>query len=157
MEPDTKSGKLLGVVPAKMHTITVENVSVYYDYFAAGAEFNVIGGDTTPPTHPVKTVTVHFHGGMNHKLFFTIMSGTSNDWFYTPDDDGIELFSGGSALEGDITSMVCLWDAGTEINEYPGTKSMDEEEAPSIVTPCHSERPPEPVRTVHGRMTESGR
>jgi len=27
----------------------------------------------------------------------------------------------------------------------------------SIVATCHSERPPEPVRTVHERMTESGR
>ncbi len=127
MEPETKSGMLPDVVPAKMYTITVENVSVPYHYFEAGAEFGVTGGDATPPAHPGETITVHFHAGPNHKLSFASMYGASNDWFYAPNDDGIELFPGGSALEGDITGMVYLWDAGTEVD---GSTTDEEESNP---------------------------
>ncbi|QIA09691.1 spondin domain-containing protein [Draconibacterium halophilum] len=127
MEPETKSGTLPDVVPAKMYTVTVENVSVHYDYFAAGAEFGVTGGDATPPAHPGETITVHFHAGPSHKLSFASMYGASNDWFYAPNDDGIELFPGGSALEGDITGMTYLWDAGTEVD---GSTTDEEESNP---------------------------
>ncbi|WP_319482497.1 spondin domain-containing protein [uncultured Draconibacterium sp.] len=127
MEPDTKSGMLPEVVPAKMYTITVENISVPYHYFEAGAEFGVTGGDATPPAHPGETITVHFHAGPSHKLSFASMYGASNDWFYAPGDDGIELYPGGSALEGDITSMIYLWDAGTEVD---GSTTDEEESNP---------------------------
>ncbi|WP_303921988.1 spondin domain-containing protein [Draconibacterium sediminis] len=127
MEPETKSGMLPDVVPAKMYTITVENVSVPYHYFEAGAEFGVTGGDAAPPAHPGETITVHFHAGPSHKLSFASMYGASNDWFYAPGDDGIELFPGGTALEGDITSMIYLWDAGTEVD---GSTTDEEESNP---------------------------
>ncbi|WP_372653136.1 spondin domain-containing protein [Draconibacterium sp.] len=127
MEPETKSGMLPDVVPAKMYTITVENVSVPYHYFEAGAEFGVTGGDAAPPAHPGETITVHFHAGPSHKLSFASMYGASNDWFYAPGDDGIELFPGGTALEGDITSMIYLWDAGTEVD---GSTTDKEESNP---------------------------
>ncbi|WP_321347163.1 spondin domain-containing protein [uncultured Draconibacterium sp.] len=127
MEMDDKGAMLPDAVPAKMYTITVENVSVPYDYFEAGAEFGVSGGDETPPAHPGETITVHFHAGPNHKLSFASMYGASNDWFYAPGDDGIELFPGGSPLEGDITGMVYLWDAGTEVD---GSTTDEEESNP---------------------------
>ncbi|HKI89622.1 MAG TPA: spondin domain-containing protein [Draconibacterium sp.] len=120
--------------PAGSYTVTVENVSTPYDYFAAGAEFGVTGGDNTPPANPGETITVHFHAGPNHKLSFASMYGASNDMFYAPDDDGISLFSGSTALEGDITNMISLWDAGTEVNGSgsPGTpESMPVEMVPS--------------------------
>ena len=127
MEMDDKGAMLPDAVPAKMYTITVENVSVPYDYFEAGAEFGVSGGDATPPAHPGESITVHFHAGPNHKLSFASMYGASNDWFYAPGDDGIELFPGGTALEGDITSMIYLWDAGTEVD---GSMTDEEESNP---------------------------
>jgi len=113
-EPELKSGKLPDVVPSKMYTLTVENVSKHYKYFEAGAEFGVMGGDETPPAHPGESITIHFHAGPNHKLSFATMYGASYDWFYAPDDDGIALFSGGTALEGNITNLIGLWDAGTK-------------------------------------------
>ncbi|HYQ58731.1 MAG TPA: spondin domain-containing protein [Draconibacterium sp.] len=124
---ETKSASLPDVVPAKMFTVTVENISTPYPYFAGGAEFGVTGGDATPPAHPGETITVQFHAGPNHKLSFASMYGASNDWFYAPNDDGIELFPGGSALEGDITGMVYLWDAGTEVD---GSTTDEEESNP---------------------------
>ena len=50
-------------------------------------------------------------------LSFATMFVQSNDLFYAPSDRGIALFPNGLALEGDITDLVELWDAGTEFNE----------------------------------------
>ena len=45
----------------------------------------------------------------------------SNDLFYAPDGKGINLFNAdGSAISGDITGQISLWDAGSEVNEAPG-------------------------------------
>ena len=45
----------------------------------------------------------------------------TNDLFYAPGTNGISLFdSDGTPRTGDITDMIMLWDAGTEVNEKPG-------------------------------------
>lgn len=44
----------------------------------------------------------------------------SNDLFVAFDDMGIALFNNGVPVTGDVTSMLKIWDAGTEVNEYPG-------------------------------------
>jgi hypothetical protein len=132
-EPNLKRGALPDVVSAKTYTVTVENVSTPFDYFAAGAEFGVTGGDETPPAHPGETITVHFHAGPSHKLSFASMYGASNDWFYAPSDGGIMLFANDgtplySNVDADITSMIYLWDAGTEVDG----STMDEMESESV-------------------------
>lgn len=49
------------------------------------------------------------------------MFAASNDLFYAPYGTGIPLFNeAGNPISGDVTSMVALWDAGTEVNEEPG-------------------------------------
>ena len=49
------------------------------------------------------------------------MFGDSNDLFFAPTEQGIPLFApDGTPLEGDVTSYMILWDAGTEVNEGPG-------------------------------------
>ncbi|MBT4512831.1 MAG: hypothetical protein HOC20_11565, partial [Chloroflexi bacterium] len=53
-------------------------------------------------------------------LSFATMFVQSNDLFYAPGENGIALFSNGSPISGDVTGMVYLWDAGTELNEEPG-------------------------------------
>ncbi len=51
--------------------------------------------------------------GLN--MNFVSMSSISNDWLFAPRGTGIELFdASGSAILGDITDQVLLWDAGTE-------------------------------------------
>ncbi len=49
----------------------------------------------------------------------------SNDLFFGPSDAGIDLFDnlfeGDKAETIDITGLVYLWDAGTEVNQEPGT------------------------------------
>ena len=53
------------------------------------------------------------------RLTLAMMFGQSNDIFYAA--DAIDLFKGGRTLQRDVTSAVSLWDAGTEINQEPGT------------------------------------
>src|SRR5262245_12730760 len=55
------------------------------------------------------------------RLTIAMMFAQSNDLFYAPREDGIPLFDGsGKPVQGDITSRILLWDAGTEVNEEPG-------------------------------------
>ena len=54
------------------------------------------------------------------RLSLALMFGQSNDWFYAPKRQGIDLFTNGKALSGDITSELMLFDAGTEVDEEPG-------------------------------------
>jgi hypothetical protein len=48
------------------------------------------------------------------------MMGQSNDWFYGPGESGIELFTDGKPISGDISSQIILWDVGTEVDQEPG-------------------------------------
>ncbi len=54
-------------------------------------------------------------------LSFASMVGQSNDVFVAPNGDGIPLFDsmGNPLAERDVTDMIALWNAGTEIDEAP--------------------------------------
>lgn len=54
-------------------------------------------------------------------LSFATMFVQSNDLFFGPDENGLSLFPGGTAVSGDVTNLIDLWDGGTEVNEAPGT------------------------------------
>jgi len=105
-----------------MFTVKVENVSTAYDYFASGAKFIPDGESEAGPAFPGHSFTIEFHAGKSHKLSFASMYGASNDLFYAPADEGISLFDGDTPLTGDITNLISLWDAGTEVNHAPGSK-----------------------------------
>ena len=54
-------------------------------------------------------------------LAFATMFVQSNDKFYAPANGSIALFdAAGKSLSGDLTSMMQLYDAGTEKDELPG-------------------------------------
>jgi hypothetical protein len=56
------------------------------------------------------------------RLVFGTMFVQSNDLFFSPAPEGLPLFDATARpLVGDRTKEVRLWDAGTEINELPGT------------------------------------
>uniref|UniRef100_UPI00321773F8 spondin domain-containing protein n=1 Tax=uncultured Draconibacterium sp. TaxID=1573823 RepID=UPI00321773F8 len=114
----TKSAK--GNTPSGTYTVTVENVSTDYSYFEAGAVAIPDGESTAGPAFPGQSFTFSFHAGPNHKLSFATMYGLSNDGFYAPAEGGISLYSGGAPINGDITSEIMLWDAGTQVNQMPG-------------------------------------
>ena len=55
------------------------------------------------------------------KLYFVSMYGQSNDVFFGTSPHGLDLWPmGGNLMTGDITNSIKLWDAGTEVHEYPG-------------------------------------
>ncbi len=116
-----KYGKGHGKAPKGSFVVRIENVSTPYDYFAAGAQFIADGKDTPGPAHPGESFTVKFHAGPGHRLSFATMYGASNDLYYAPSDGGIQLFNGTTPTTGDITGMISLWDAGTEVNHAPAS------------------------------------
>ncbi len=82
---------------------------------------------------PGEAVTLTVRPG--DRLVFTTMFVQSNDLFYAPSPKGIELFdAAGRLIEGDATTAVTLWDAGTEINETPGVgpNQAPRQSAPNI-------------------------
>ena len=54
------------------------------------------------------------------KLQIQTMFVQSNDWFYSFRNGGIDLFDGEIPINGDFTSELVLYDAGTEADEMPG-------------------------------------
>jgi hypothetical protein len=55
------------------------------------------------------------------RLSLVSMFGMSNDWFFGTAPEGLALFdAAGLPLTGDVTAMVRLYDAGTELSEEPG-------------------------------------
>ncbi len=114
--------------PKGTFTVTIKNVSKLYDYFAAGGKFVPDGATAAGPAFPGQSFTISFHAGKGHKLSFATMYGASNDLFYGPGDEGIQLFNGDTPLTGDITSMISLWDAGTEVNHAPASGEQGDNE-----------------------------
>jgi hypothetical protein len=95
-------------------TVTVENVLSPKKYLATGT----VGGLIMPDNE----MSFSFNAGKGHYLSFATMFVQSNDLFYGFDDTGLALYdANGDAVTGDVTSSVTLWDAGTEVNEMPGS------------------------------------
>ncbi len=101
--------------------VQVTNNSPEYP-FSDSDGFAVPDGDTEPgPALPGHSYSFSFAAGPGSTLHFATMQVQSNDQFFAPDAGGIELFSeDGTPLSGDITDLVLLWDAGTEVNQEPG-------------------------------------
>jgi hypothetical protein len=88
------------------------------------AVFNKPVGASVPgPVTPGAAYEVTVSAVAGDKLSLTLMMGQSNDWFYAPAEAGIELFKNGKAISGDITSLIMLWDVGTEVDQEAGIGS----------------------------------
>ena len=57
------------------------------------------------------------HAEPGDRLSFATALAASNDWFFAPGANGIELFSGDHPRWGDITTELRLYDLGTESDE----------------------------------------
>lgn len=86
------------------------------------AVFNTPEGAAGPGALlPGAAYVFSFNAEPGARLSFATMFIPSNDLFYGPDAGGIHLFdAAGQPISGDFTSMLMLWDAGTEANEEPG-------------------------------------
>ena len=94
-------------------TITIENLLSPKDFLASGGTGLIMPGQQE---------TFTFHAGKGSYLSLATMFVQSNDLFYAFDEKGLSLYDdNGNPLTGDVTSMIDLWDAGTEVNEAPGS------------------------------------
>lgn len=102
-------------------TVKIENISNHFDSFSNGV-FNTPVGATSPgPLMPGNSYQFSFNAPNGSYLSFATMFVPSNDFFYGAEEGGIALWdASGNQLSGDITSMIKLWDAGTEVNQEPG-------------------------------------
>lgn len=83
-----------------------------------------VDADGPGPATPGLAYEFTFTAVPGDKLGFVTMFVQSNDWFYTPTDadNSISLFNDdGTSVTGDVSGQVALWDAGTEIDEEPGS------------------------------------
>ncbi len=79
-----------------------------------------VGASSPAPIGPGASYQFSFDAEPGDRLSIATMYVQSNDWFYGFESDGIALFNGDDAISGDVTSMLELYDAGTEGDEYPG-------------------------------------
>jgi hypothetical protein len=77
-----------------------------------------VGGSGAAPIFPGESYSFSFSAEDGDKLSFATMLVQSNDWFIAA--NGMNLYSGGNAVTGDVTSSLKLYDAGTEVDEYAG-------------------------------------
>jgi len=115
-----------------------------------GTVFAIPAGDSEPgPLLPGHTYTVEIEAEAGQNLTFATMFVQSNDWFFSLGGAGIPLFDAdGTPISGDITSLVTLWDAGTEIDQTPGTGA---DQAPRQAGPDTGAHDPDSsIRLVDG-------
>ncbi|WP_224372460.1 spondin domain-containing protein [Hyalangium versicolor] len=105
------------------------NVTPLYEALKGGVSANEqLGTFTMPegsmsagPAKPGDAYTFEVSARPGDRLTFVTMFGMSNDWFFGTTPEGIELFNSmGEPVTGDLSTMLHLYDAGTEINEEPG-------------------------------------
>ena len=85
------------------------------------AVFNTpVGANAPGPITPGAAYETTITAMPGDRLSLTLMMGQSNDWFYAPDEAGIELFKNGKAISGDMTAQLVMSDAGTEVDQEPG-------------------------------------
>lgn len=86
------------------------------------------------------------------QLTLATMFAESNDLFYAPYGLGIPLFSDGKPISGDVTSMLALWDAGSEENQEPGVGPAQPHRAKVGVGPDEN-KPVRPISYVNDPYT----
>ena len=79
------------------------------------------GAGAAGPLPPGNAYVFEVQAIPGDRLSLATMFVQSNDLFYAFDQAGLELFDAmGNPLVGDVTASIHLWDAGTEMNQWPG-------------------------------------
>lgn len=99
-------------------TVRLSNIAPW-TYFKSGVFNTPVGRASPGAIHPGDAYEVTFTAGSQHRLSFVTMLGASNDWFYGTPPEGIALYNDGVPLSDDVTSLLRLYDAGSEIDEEP--------------------------------------
>ncbi|WP_435157514.1 spondin domain-containing protein [Haladaptatus sp. DFWS20] len=80
-----------------------------------------VDGNEPSPIGPGQAYQFTIQAMPGERFTFATMFVPSNDLFFSPDKSGIALFDGtGHPIQGNVTTQILLWDAGTEQNQAPG-------------------------------------
>lgn len=116
--------------------------------------FNTPKGKSSPgPIMPGEQYEFEIMASHGERLSFASMLGQSNDLFLSPGDMGIELFNKSGAVTGDVSSKVYLWDAGTEVNEFPGAGMYQAPRQPAPNTGATESKPVYMIKDVNDGFT----
>jgi len=87
-----------------------------------GGAFNTpVGGSAPGPIGSGQAYEFTLTATAGERLSLATMFVQSNDLFYAPSEIGMALFDlNGGPIEADLTPLLRLWDAGTEVNQRPG-------------------------------------
>lgn len=98
--------------------ISFENVLEPKDFVESGTFVGMGGaGVDAPVVLPGSSISFKFHAGKGQALMFATMYGASKDWFFAPENPGINLYNDdGTPITGDVSSQIRLWDNGTKDN-----------------------------------------
>jgi len=88
---------------------------------ATGVFHTPVGASGPGPIGPGGAYEFSISAAPGDRLSFVNMFVPSNDFFFGPDGMGIALWNGSAQVSGDVTSQISIWDAGTEVNQEPGT------------------------------------
>jgi hypothetical protein len=89
--------------------------------FAVSVFNTPVGADAPGPAGPGAAYEFSVEAYPGQYLTLATMFVQSNDWFFAPGEEGLELFNAeGLPLSGDITDQFFLWNAGTEVDQTPG-------------------------------------
>lgn len=92
--------------------------------YEAGVANMAIGASEAGPLFPGDYYQFSFEARTGQHLSMATMLGASNDIFFAPGENGIKLSD--LHTTKDITKWIMLWDAGTEVNEFPGAQSSND-------------------------------
>jgi hypothetical protein len=105
------------------------------------ASASSVGTFTTPvgaagpgPAGPTGAYQFEVRAKPGDRLSFVTMFGWSNDWFFGTPELGLPLFDdAGTPVAGDLSAMLKLYDAGTELSEEPavGPNTGPQQAAPT--------------------------
>jgi len=88
---------------------------------SSGAFNTPVGASAPSAIGPGGSYSFDITASPGDRLSLATMFVQSNDWFYSFSEDGIALFNGDTPATGDVTSSLGLYDAGTEVDEFPGS------------------------------------
>ena len=121
VDPPVNTGRFL---------VEVANVGPAFGVLKSGVFDTPVGASAPGPIGPGGAYEFSFTAGTNvtpgsgMRLSLATMFIQSNDLFYTFPADGLALFGAdGTPRTGDVTGELVLYDAGTEVNQEPGTGS----------------------------------
>jgi hypothetical protein len=101
-----------------------ESLAVAADATQAGVFNTTVGSSDPGPAFPGESYEFEIEARPGARLSLATMYIQSNDLFVSFGDAGLALFGGDTPIDGNVSAQLQLLDAGTEVNQRPGTGSF---------------------------------